>query len=190
MADAEHIRGIKEFNAQKISRRKWRIRRFPNICLGWWPSNIKHFSLHTDTCRRERERERERDRDVRSPQSQIVSEKLHDQGTVLVGLLTQCIQLRYSLIKSLPNVSKGGREWASKREKRENNGILSTLQPSSRFNTYLMSRFRKRERTMAYYQPCNLVVDLILFRFNTYFMSRFRQDFSQINQKLYKWNST
>ena len=31
-----------------------------------------------------RERERERDRDVRSPQSQIVSEKLHDQGTVLV----------------------------------------------------------------------------------------------------------
>lgn len=30
------------------------------------------------------ERERERDRDIRSPQSQVVSEKLHDQCTVLV----------------------------------------------------------------------------------------------------------
>jgi hypothetical protein len=53
----------------------------------------------------ERERERERDRDIRGPECQIISEKLHDQRAVLVRLLTQCIQLRNSLVKSLPKYS-------------------------------------------------------------------------------------
>jgi hypothetical protein len=54
---------------------------------------------------RERERERERDRDIRSPECQIVTEKLHDQCAVLVRLLTQSIQLGNSLIKSLTKKS-------------------------------------------------------------------------------------
>jgi len=51
------------------------------------------------------ERERERDRDIRSPECQIVTEKLHDQCAVLVRLLTQSIQLGNSLIKSLTKKS-------------------------------------------------------------------------------------
>jgi len=50
-------------------------------------------------------RERERDRDIRSPECQIVTEKLHDQCAVLVRLLTQSIQLGNSLIKSLTKKS-------------------------------------------------------------------------------------
>lgn len=44
---------------------------------------------------------KDRDRSIRSPESQVVSEQLHDQCTVLVGVFTQCIQLRDGLIKSL-----------------------------------------------------------------------------------------
>lgn len=40
-------------------------------------------------------------RDIRSPQGEIVPEKLHYQGTVFVGLLIQGIQFRNRLIKSL-----------------------------------------------------------------------------------------
>lgn len=39
--------------------------------------------------------------DIRSPQSEIVPEKLHYQGTVFVGVLVQGIQFRNCLIKSL-----------------------------------------------------------------------------------------
>lgn len=46
-------------------------------------------------------RERESYNDVRGPESEIVPEKLHNQCTVLVGFLTQCIQFRNSLIESL-----------------------------------------------------------------------------------------
>ena len=58
---------------------------------------------HTHTCTKGGERKRERYRDVRCPKGQIVPEKLHDQCTILVRFLTQSIQLRNSLIKSLPN---------------------------------------------------------------------------------------
>lgn len=43
----------------------------------------------------------EKYRIVWGPEGQIVSQKLHDQSTVLVWLLTQSVQLRDSLVKSL-----------------------------------------------------------------------------------------
>lgn len=43
---------------------------------------------------------------VRGPQSQIVTEKLHYQGAVLVWILSQCIQLCNGFIKSLIQTRK------------------------------------------------------------------------------------
>lgn len=40
-------------------------------------------------------------RDVRSPQRQVITQKLHDQSAVLVGLLAQRVQFRDGLVKSL-----------------------------------------------------------------------------------------
>lgn len=38
---------------------------------------------------------------VRGPQGQVVPEKLHDQGAVLVGLLAQGVELGDGLVESL-----------------------------------------------------------------------------------------
>jgi hypothetical protein len=46
-------------------------------------------------------------RDVRSPEGQVVTEELHDQSAVLVGLLAQGVQLWDGLIKSLLIAKEG-----------------------------------------------------------------------------------
>ena len=44
---------------------------------------------------------------VGGPESQIVSEKLHDECAIFVALFGQCVKLGYSVIKCLGGKRKG-----------------------------------------------------------------------------------